>query len=111
MREIRQRIESLIEENDVVARQVGTAAKTVELDQNKVGRLSRMDAMQGQALAQASQHRCAKLSRELGRALNRIELDDFGHCEECDAMIAFNRLMLDPTVHYCIGCAQQRERF
>jgi DnaK suppressor protein len=31
--------------------------KTVELDQQSVGRLSRMDAMQSQAMAQAQQRR------------------------------------------------------
>ena len=34
-----------------------SAQKTVELDQQSVGRLSRMDALQSQALAQAQQRR------------------------------------------------------
>jgi DnaK suppressor protein len=34
-----------------------SAQKTVELDQQSVGRLSRMDAMQSQAMAQAQQRR------------------------------------------------------
>ncbi|MGB1088279.1 MAG: TraR/DksA family transcriptional regulator, partial [Alphaproteobacteria bacterium] len=33
------------------------AARTVELDQSKVGRLSRMDALQGQAMAQETERR------------------------------------------------------
>lgn len=38
-----------------------SAQKTVELDQQSVGRLSRMDALQSQAMAQAQQRqRCAQ---------------------------------------------------
>ncbi|MEQ9124935.1 MAG: TraR/DksA family transcriptional regulator, partial [Alphaproteobacteria bacterium] len=40
----------------VDAESAGSRA-TVELDQTRVGRLSRMDALQGQAMAQAQQRR------------------------------------------------------
>ena len=43
------------------------AAAVVELDQSKVGRLSRMDAMQAQAMAQATANRRALKLRRLTR--------------------------------------------
>ena len=47
---IRQRLEELTNED-----QLGVGAqKVVELDQQSVGRLSRMDALQSQAMAQAN---------------------------------------------------------
>ena len=49
------------------------AAQTVELDQNRVGRLSRMDAMQGQAMAKANAERQQLLLTKIDNALNRIE--------------------------------------
>ena len=50
---IRQRLEELTNED-----QLGVGAqKVVELDQQSVGRLSRMDALQSQAMAQAQQRR------------------------------------------------------
>ena len=45
---------------------------TVMLDQQSVGRLSRMDALQGQAMAQAGEDRRQLLLRRIEAALARI---------------------------------------
>ena len=86
------------------------AAKTVELDQNRVGRLSRMDAMQGQAMARASADRQQQQLKSIKLALTRIEKGSFGRCLECDEAIATARLEVDPTNNYCIECAQSLEQ-
>ncbi|SCA58009.1 DnaK suppressor protein [Candidatus Terasakiella magnetica] len=79
----------------------------VELDQSKVGRLSRMDALQGQAMALAlDQRRKVELQR-IDAALMRIENDDFGYCVSCDEEIALKRLELDPATPTCISCAEK----
>jgi len=80
--------------------------KTVELDQQSVGRLSRMDALQNQAMAMAQQDRRNLEARKLTAALARIETAEFGYCLECGDEIGMNRLMLDPTVVRCISCAR-----
>ena len=49
-----------------------SAQKTVELDQQSVGRLSRMDALQSQAMAQAQQRRRDANKRALQAALRRL---------------------------------------
>lgn len=108
--ELRNLIVALIAENDQTALQVSAAAKTVELDQNRVGRLSRMDAMQGQALAQAGRSRRTELASDLRAALQRLETGRYGFCDECGEDIAYGRLKADPTAKYCIACAQSRER-
>lgn len=92
-----------------VADLVGTAAQTVELDQNRVGRLSRMDAMQGQAMAQASAERQSQQLMLISAALARIDDGEYGRCLDCDEWIAVGRLQIDPVVECCIQCAQQRE--
>jgi len=56
------------------------AAQPVELDQNRVGRLSRVDAMQGQAMAQANVERQKILLTEIERALAEIESGEYGRC-------------------------------
>ena len=82
----------------------------VELDQNRIGRLSRMDAVQGQEMArEIGRRRALEISRA-DAALKRIEGDDYGYCLVCGVPIAAKRLNLDPTVPNCIECAQQRER-
>ena len=77
----------------------------VELDQQSVGRLSRMDAMQQQAMAEAeARRRQAEIAR-IDAALKRIEEGEYGWCLECGEAIAPRRLEIDPAVARCIGCA------
>lgn len=78
---------------------------TVELDQQAVGRLSRMDALQNQAMAKASHMRRQTLKTRLEMALRRMDEGDFGYCEDCGDDIAQARLVLDPAATRCISCA------
>lgn len=85
------------------------SAQTVELDQNRVGRLSRMDALQGQAMAQASNQRQTRFLLGVDAALDRVDAGEYGVCLECDQLIASGRLELDPTAELCIECASKLE--
>ena len=80
--------------------------QTVELDQQSVGSLSRMDALQAQAMAQAHQVRRDSLRQALLYALARIEEGEFGYCEDCGDLILQARLELNPALQRCIGCAR-----
>ena len=80
--------------------------KTVALDQQSVGRLSRMDAMQRQAMAQATARRRQSRDARITAALRRIDEDEFGYCLDCGEDIDQSRLKLDPTVTLCISCAR-----
>ena len=77
----------------------------VTLDQQSVGRLSRMDALQSQAMAKAGQARRDGQRRALIAALDRIGTGDYGYCNDCGEIIAPARLRLDPTATRCIDCA------
>ncbi|RLA06296.1 MAG: TraR/DksA family transcriptional regulator [Gammaproteobacteria bacterium] len=80
------------------------AQKPVELDQARVGRLSRMDALQGQQMLQeVARRRQAKL-QGIDGALRRTESGDFGECFVCGNPIDPRRLAVDPTSTRCIGC-------
>ncbi|HSG30883.1 MAG TPA: TraR/DksA C4-type zinc finger protein [Thermodesulfobacteriota bacterium] len=85
------------------------ATKTVELDQSKVGRLSRMDAMQSQAIAVESQRRREIRIQRIDAALKRIDEDDFGYCTHCGLEIDPKRLEFDPSALLCIDCARSGE--
>lgn len=83
-----------------------SARDTVVLDQTSVGRLSRMDALQGQAMAKAEEERRQlKLKRIVG-ALQRLDNQEFGECIECGEWIGAKRLNGDPLVLKCIDCAE-----
>ena len=86
------------------------ATQTVELDQARVGRLSRMDALQEQAMSKERvRRRDAELTR-ISNALRRIENDEFGECLECGELIAPARLEFNPSVELCLDCASAREQ-
>ncbi len=59
------------------------SARTVELDQQSVGRLSRMDAMQQQAMAKATQTRRAQSRQRIVATMARIHDGEYGYCTEC----------------------------
>lgn len=79
--------------------------KTVELDQQSVGRLSRMDALQGQAMAKAVGAKRQVRLKRIAAALRRIGEDDYGYCLECGDDIPAARLAIDGATERCIGCA------
>ncbi len=85
------------------------AAGIVELDQSRVGRLSRMDAMQAQAMSQESNRRREATLAAIAAALTRIESSVFGKCLACGENINPKRLAVDPTVRRCIECAEKTE--
>jgi len=85
------------------------AVSTVELDQTRVGRLSRMDALQGQAMSKATQQRRQTELQRIATALRRIESGDYGYCLECDEEIAPARLEIDPAATLCINCASKKD--
>lgn len=78
----------------------------VTLDQQSVGRLSRMDALQGQAMAKATEERRQSRLRRIDAALERLDAGEFGECLNCGEPIARKRLEFDPTVPTCLDCAE-----
>ncbi len=106
----RDRLLQLREELEAIAATSGDSAAVVELDQSKLGRLSRMDAMQAQAMAQASGQRREAMLRNIEAALNRIDDGTYGLCRDCDEPINPKRLEFDPTALRCIECASNLEQ-
>lgn len=84
-------------------------ARPVELDQTRVGRLSRQDALQSQALSVAALERNRAEINRLRAALSRIDEGDYGYCNECGEQIPEARLEIDPAADHCVACAQRLE--
>lgn len=80
-------------------------ARPVELDQSKVGRLSRMDAMQSQAMARETQRRRKIDLRKVEAAIKRLKDEEYGFCCICDDSIPEKRLGFDPATTTCVECA------
>ncbi|MGI9370955.1 MAG: TraR/DksA family transcriptional regulator [Hyphomicrobiales bacterium] len=100
-REIEQYRSRLEQMKDELLRLIGQGddeTGPVELDQTSVGRLSRMDAMQRQAMAQETERRRHNELRKMEAALKRIEEGEYGYCISTGEPIPRARLDLDPGV-------------
>ncbi|MGI9290946.1 MAG: TraR/DksA family transcriptional regulator [Gammaproteobacteria bacterium] len=82
------------------------ASATVKLDQTSVGRLSRMDALQQQAMAKNVNERAAASLQQIDAALRRCDDGSYGYCKNCDELIDPRRLELNPAITRCINCAE-----
>ena len=94
---------------ELAALSAGTAdaRRPVELDQQSVGRLSRIDALQQQALSKAADSQRRAEIRRIDAALARLDAGDYGDCARCGEAIGGGRLALDPAVTLCLDCARR----
>ena len=99
---MRQEVEELSEVTE-------EARQPVELDQTAVGRLSRMDALQSQAMQLETERRRNVEKLRIDSALQRINEGEFGYCVSCGNGIESKRLNNDPTAPTCFDCAEMSE--
>jgi len=105
----RKRLQDLKQELEATTASSAESRKPVELDQQSVGRLSRMDALQVQAMANETERRRQSEIKRIDAALERIDEDEYGWCIVCGEEIAKKRLELDPAASQCVDCAQTRK--
>lgn len=109
-----QALRKLLQEKRVTLRESAASREdstaAVELDQTRLGRLSRMDALQTQAMAQETQRRDVAELRRVEAALERFDSGEYGSCLRCGEQIAEQRLEVDPAATLCIGCASAAEQ-
>lgn len=91
--------------DDAAANDMGT----VMLDQACVGRLSRMDALQQQAMAAGWKETLQREKRRLLAAWTRLGEGAFGVCCRCNEPIPKDRLEADPGAPFCADCQEDIE--
>ncbi len=96
----RHREEILTDEASTVADRAA-----VDAGDTAMGRLSRMDALQHQAMAQETERRRRIELKRIDAALTRMADGDYGFCVQCGEPIAEKRLAFDPATPLCIACA------
>jgi len=102
----------LVEKQQELLAQVSSrdpSTKPVTLDQQSVGRVSRIDAIQQQQMAIANQQQTRQQLQHIEFALQRIDAGEYGACETCGEPIAFARLQAQPTANLCIECQSASE--
>lgn len=80
------------------------AASTVPLDQSSVGRLSRMDAIQQQAMAKATQRNLEIRLKQCRVAYAALAAGEYGYCRRCEEPIGYRRLSAAPEAPFCVDC-------
>jgi len=101
----RQRLHAMRAEIEEQTQARDDSRATVELDQTRVGRLSRMDALQQQAMAEATHERARLTLKRIASALERCDDGSYGECLRCGELINPRRLEVDPAATLCIDCA------
>ncbi|MFQ3323744.1 MAG: DnaK suppressor protein [Pseudomonadales bacterium] len=81
-------------------------AEPVVLDQQSIGRVSRIDAITQQQIAKAGERQAIEKIKQLHAAQLKISDDDYGWCEACGDAIGFERLSIQPEVIKCLRCQQ-----
>lgn len=101
----RERLEALRAEIIALSQTGAEDRKPVGLDQQSVGRLSRQDSLQVQAMAKAADARRAGELRRIDAAMQRLDEGEYGWCVECGEAIEPRRLEIDPATPRCRDCA------
>jgi len=86
------------------------ATQPVTLDQQSVGRVSRMDAMQQQQMSVATREQAALLLKDISSALSRIDSHAYGYCQHCGEPVGFARLQAQPQAPLCLDCQSTQEQ-
>ena len=101
---LRLRLVELVDELERALQASASAATPVVLDQSSVGRLSRMDAMQHQAMAKATRDKAELRLGQSKRALSAFDRDEYGLCRKCEEPIGSRRLSAKPEAPFCVDC-------
>lgn len=105
----KKRLTEMRKEVEALSQATEEARKPVELDQSMVGRLSRMDALQTQAMQLETERRRSIEIQRIDAALKRISDSEFGYCVSCGIEIEPKRLENGPTTPTCFDCAEMSE--
>lgn len=90
-----------------IERTAEAGTRTVELDQSRIGRLSRADALQSQQMSLEAKRRRELEMKRIEAALRRIAAGEFGICARCGDEIGIRRLEANPAAVLCIECAER----
>ncbi|TVP74044.1 MAG: TraR/DksA family transcriptional regulator [Gemmatimonadales bacterium] len=105
LRDIRADLEAQLAKLEKSMSVTEEAVRPVELDQQAVGRLSRMDSLQNQQMSQNLQERERARHAAIQAALRRIEEGSYGRCTSCGSALHPGRLMVMPEVEHCSDCS------
>ena len=72
-----------------------------------LGRLTREEMMIERQIYEHSLHESEIRLNKLKYALNKVDKENYGICEECEEEIVFERLLLLPESSHCVACKSE----
>jgi DnaK suppressor protein len=103
--QLRDELERSLSKLERSMRANGAAARPRDLEQDTVGRLSRVEALQSQGLTKTLAAREQVQLEQIVSALRRLEEGTYGACNGCGVPIPMERLMIYPETLACSTCA------
>lgn len=110
MNKFRERLLKLQLELEGSLKRAQSSSQPVELDQSKVGRVSRIDAIQQQQQHLAAAHRIRIRLKKIDASLQKIDQNIYGVCQLCEEPIGEARLEIQPETPVCIECMKNSEK-
>lgn len=102
--ELADRLEALDEQLRAALQRGTEGGKPVLLDQQSVGRLSRVDALQQQAIAKNSLENIERRLSRVRVALSAVAQGNYGFCRSCEEPVGYKRLRAQPEAPLCVAC-------
>lgn len=81
----------------------------VEVGDNAIGRLTRMDAIQVQAMSEMSRSQLQVRLQQIEAALAAFDAGRYGFCNRCKETIDVERLLALPEAPLCLACQEALE--
>ena len=104
----KEEIEALIREQMVITEQKIADYEAMSgpvTPDDSIGRISRMDAINNQAVIEASLRQAKTKLAKLQHSLASLDNPNFGNCKRCGRPIPPMRLILMPESPFCVRCA------
>ena len=109
LQDFQQRLEVLQAQIDALLAQTEADVRPVDLNL-PIGRLSRIDAIQMQGMAQMNRHQLQIRRQQVEAALAAMAAGSYGACRHCKGPIALPRLEALPEVPFCLSCQERFEQ-
>lgn len=94
---------------DALLTQTESDTKPVDLEL-PIGRLTRIDAIQMQAMAQQNRRQLEIRGQQVAAALSAFRSGTYGLCRHCKGPISLRRLEVLPETPFCLDCQESFEQ-
>lgn len=109
LRSFHQRLLSAKADTEALLVQTANDSKPVDMEL-PIGRLTRIDAIQMQGMAQMNRHQLEIRLRQIDASLMAFDNGTFGICRHCKEPVSPGRLEVLPETPFCLECQESFEQ-